>query len=117
MYCSWKDWWIHRAVTFFTLYSSNFLKELIRHVGSSQSGAQSIVYELDTSQHKARLGLEQLSLVILCSCTNKSQTTTTEQCQVAAGSIWDGPRHVATHFADPDPLHPFPGRFGFDPRR
>jgi hypothetical protein len=91
MYCSWKDWWIHRAVTFFTLYSSNFLKELIRHVGSSQSGAQSIVYELDTSQHKARLGLEQLSLVILCSCTNKSQTTTTEQCQVAAGSIWDGP--------------------------
>src|SRR5512135_398310 len=60
--------------------------------GSSQSGAQSIVYELDTLWYKGRRGLEQLSLVILCSCVNKSQTNTTEQCQVAAGSNWDGPR-------------------------
>src|SRR5512135_3667948 len=59
--------------------------------GSSQSGAQSIVYELDTLWYKGRRGLEQLSLVILCSCVNKSQTNTTEQCQVAAGSNWDGP--------------------------
>src|SRR6266496_833395 len=60
--------------------------------GSSQNGARSIVYELDTLRHKGRRGLEQLSLVILCSCANKSQTNTTGQCQVAAGSIWDGPR-------------------------
>ena len=48
------------------------------------------MYELDTLRHKARHGLEQLSLVILCSCTNKSQMTTTEQCQVAGGPFWDG---------------------------
>ena len=69
--------------------------------GSSQSGAQSIVYELDTLRHKARHGLEQLSLVILCSCTNKSQTTTTEQCQVAAGSIWDGPIPGSSRISHP----------------
>ena len=49
------------------------------------------MYELDTLRHKARHGLEHLSLEIRSSCANKSQTTTTEQCQVAAGSICDGP--------------------------
>jgi hypothetical protein len=49
------------------------------------------VYELDTLRLQARNGLEQLSLVILCSCANKSQTTPLEQCQVATESIWDGP--------------------------
>ena len=38
---------------------------ICRILGSSQSGAQSIVYELDTLRHKARHGLEQLSLVFL----------------------------------------------------
>ena len=61
-------------------------------------GVQSIVYELDTLRHKARHGLEQLSLVILSSCANKSQTTSTEQCQVAAGSIWDGPMKTIPKF-------------------
>src|SRR6202171_4945262 len=72
-----------------------------RRRGSSQSGAQSIVYELDTLRRKARQGLEQLSLVILCSCANKSQTITTEQCQVAAGSIWDGPKIINILYTQP----------------
>ena len=54
-------------------------------------GSELLGYELDTSRHKGRRGLEQLSLIILCSCANKSQTNTTGQSQVAAGSIWDGP--------------------------
>jgi hypothetical protein len=59
------------------------------------------VYELDTLRHKARQGLEQLSLVILRSCTNKSETTIPEQCQVAAGSIWDGPPPRSPSVPDP----------------
>ena len=43
--------------------------------GSSQSGARSIVYELDTLRHKGRRGLEQLSLVILCSCATRAKRT------------------------------------------
>ena len=88
-----------RVVVLNACYSGAQAKAIVKEIdcaigmrGSSQSGAQSIVYELDTLRHKARHGLEQLSLVILSSCANKSQTTTAEQCQVAAGSIWDGPR-------------------------
>ena len=59
--------------------------------GSSQSGVQGIVYELDTLRHKASLVSAELCSVILGSYANKSQTTTTEQCQVATGSVWDDP--------------------------
>jgi hypothetical protein len=59
--------------------------------GPSQSGAQGIVHKLDTLQNKARRGSEQLSLLIFGSCAHKSKTNTTEQCQHAAGAIWDGP--------------------------
>ena len=69
-----------------------------------------IVYKLDTLRHKARHGLEQLSLVIFCSCASKSQTTTTEQCRVAAGSTWDGQggRKALDIAVEPDPMAPSP---------
>ena len=85
-------------------YLGRFGSPESRTEGSSQSGAQSIVYELDTLWSTGRRSLEQLSLVILCSCANKSQTNTTGQCQVAAGSIWDGPKkpvHARNRTAGP----------------
>ena len=62
------------------------------------------MYELDTLPHKAGSGSEQLSQVISGSCSNWVHTTTTEQCQLAAGSVWDVPREedgeIANCFAD-----------------
>lgn len=50
-----------------------------------------IVHGIDTLQNKASCGSEQLSQEILNGCADKSQPTTTEQCQVDWGPVWDGP--------------------------
>ncbi len=60
-------------------------------LGSSQSGAQGITYELNTSLHQARRVSGQFASVILGGYSNQSQMTTPEHRQVLAGPVWDQP--------------------------
>src|SRR3954468_21751500 len=62
---------------------------------SSQSGARVIVYELDTLRHRVGRRPEQLSRAWHASCVVLDRLTTTEQCQVAASPVWDGPPLVS----------------------
>src|SRR4051812_27228198 len=58
--------------------------------GSSQSGTEGIVYELDTLPRKAGDDSERFPPVIAGSCAYWVHAATTEHCQVAMGPVWDG---------------------------
>src|SRR4051794_15741255 len=65
---------------------------------SSQSGARGIVYELDTLRHRVGRCPGQLSRAGHATCVILDRLTTTEQCQVAASPVWDGPHWFLTPF-------------------